>query len=207
MPIPGTINQSLKLWNKSLDGAKIEGSEDLTVLNQFVPYNDSIFRYKYEIKPLSDTTSMVKVYVTDTQHSIKNRLTFPFLNTDFEKRVKNSMLDLSDKLTEHTSRFQVTIEGESEIEETFCAVISLKGLQVEKAKGMMQNFTLLSGTLLKNKMELTGRPFISVNSWEMKNDSIKYDFCYPIKKTDSLFEHPYISFKTIEAKKALKSHL
>lgn len=203
--IPGTINQSIKLWNTSIDGAKIESSEDLTILNQMVPYNDSLFQYEYEINPISDSTSLVKVYVTDTKHSIKNRLTYPFSNTDFEKRVKNSMVDLSEKLDEHTTRFKVKIEGTSEIEEKFCAIISIESLQVEKAKGMMENFVLLSGTLLGNKMELDGRPFISVNSWNMKNDSIKYDFCYPIKKTDSLFEHPQISFKTVQRRKALKA--
>jgi len=203
--IPGTINQSLKLWNTSFEGATIEGSEDISVLTQIVPYNDSIFRYEYNMIRLTDSTSLVKVYVTDMDHSIQNRLTYPFFNTDFEKRVKNSLVDFTDKINEHTTRFKVRIEGVSEIKETFCAVISIESLQVEKAKGMMQNFTLLSGTLLANKMELTGRPFISVNSWEMKNDSIKYDFCYPIKRNDSLFEHPAISFKTIKRKKALKA--
>lgn len=203
--IPGVINQSLKLWNSSLEGAKIESSEDILNLNQTVRYNDSTFLYQYNIEPINDSTSMVKVYITDKEHSIQNRLTHPFNHTDFEKRVKNSMVDFSDKLKEHISRYKVKIEGESEIKEVFCAYISIECKQVEKALGMMKNFTLLSSTLLANKVELTGKPFISVNNWDMKNDRIQFDFCYPIKNNDSLFQHPMISFKTINRKKALKA--
>ena len=203
--IPGVVNQSLKLWNSSLEGARIEPSEDIFDLKQIVSYNDSTFQYHYHIEPINDSTSMVKVYVTDMEHSLQNRLTHPFNHTNFEKRVKNSMVDFSDKLKEHTSRFKVKIEGESEIKEVFCAFVSLESKQIEKAKGMMQNYNLLSGTLIANKIELSGRPFISVNNWDMKNDRIQYDFCYPIKNNDSLFQHPMISFKKINRKKALKA--
>jgi len=203
--IPGAINQSLKLWNSSLEGAKMESSEDILHLKQIVPYHDSTFVYQYKIKPINDSTSMVKVYVTDLEHSFMNRLTHPFMHTDFEKRVKKSMVEFSDKLNEHISRFAIKIEGESEINETYCAFISIECKQIEKALGMMKNYSLLSSTLLANKVELNGRPFISVNSWDMKNDRIQYDFCYPVKNNDSLFQHPTISFKTIDRKKALKA--
>ncbi|MEL4455329.1 GyrI-like domain-containing protein [Lutimonas vermicola] len=203
--IPGVINQSLKLWNTSLEGAKIESTEDISVLKQTVPYRDSTFLYQYKIKPISDSTSIVKVYVTDLDHSFMNKLSHPFSHTDFEKRVKNSMVEFSDKLNEHISRFTVKVEGESEIKETYCAYISIECRQIEKALGMMKNFTLLSGTLLANNIELNGRPFISVNNWDMKNDRIQYDFCYPVKNNDSSFQHPKIAFKKINRKKALKA--
>ena len=189
-----------------MDGARIESSENLLVLTQIVPYNnDSTFQYDYKIDPINDSTSMVKVYVTDMEHSFKNRLTHPLFHTDFEKRVKNSMVELSDNLKEHISRFKVTIEGESEIKETYCAFISVECKQIQKALGMMKNYSLLTNTLVSNNIELNGRPFIAVNNWDMKNDSIKFDFCFPIKNMDSVFEHPIISFKQIKQKRALKA--
>jgi len=203
--LPGTINQSIKLWNTSLDGARIESSENLLVLKQIVPYNDSTFQYQYEIDPVNDSTSMVKVYVTYLEHSFKNRITYPLFHTDFEKRVKNSMVELSDNLKEHVSRFKVKIDGESEIKETYCAFISIECSQIEKALGMMKNYSVLTNTLVGSNIELSGRTFIAVNNWDMKNDSIKFDFCYPIKNMDSVFQHPTISFKKIEGKSALKA--
>lgn len=203
--LPGTINQSIKLWNTSLDGAKIESSEDILVLNQIVSYNDSTFQYHYKIEPINDSSSMVKVYVTDMDHSFKNRLTHPLYHTDFEKRVKNSMVELSDNLKEHISRFNVKIDGEAEIKETYCAFISIECRQIEKALGMMENYSVLTNTLVGHNIELNGRPFISVNKWDIKNDSINFDFCYPIKNMDSVFQHPRISFKKIPSKKAIKA--
>ena len=203
--LPGTINQSIKLWNTSLDGARIESSDDILDLKQIVPYNDSTFRYHYKIDPINDSTSMVKVYVTYLEHSFKNRITYPLFHTDFEKRVKNSMVELSDNLKEHVSRFKVKIDGESEIKETYCAFISIECSQIEKALGMMKNYSVLTNALVGSNIELSGRPFIAVNNWDMKNDSIKFDFCYPIKNMDSVFQHPTISFKKIEGKSALKA--
>ncbi len=202
---PGAINQSLKLWNTSLEGARIESSEDILVLKQVVPYNDSTFLYQYKIEAINDSTSIVKVYVTDMDHSFQNRLTHPFFHTDFEKRVKKDLTTFNENLKEHISRFKVKIQGESEIKETYCAFINIECSQFEKALGMMKNYSMLSSTLLGNNIELNGRPFIAVNNWDIKNDSIKFDFCFPVKKNDSLFQHPSISFKTIKRKKALKA--
>lgn len=202
---PGAINQSIKTWGLTLDKSRISTSDDLLLLDQQVNYNDSIFLYHWEINPLTDSTSLVKVYVTDKTHSFNNRLSYPFSHTDFEKRVKNSLTDFNDNLKEHISRFKVRIEGESEIKEVYCAYIRIDGPQGEKAVGMMKNFSLLTSSLIHNKFELDGRPFIDVHNWDMTNDLITYDFCYPIKETDTLFEHPLISFKKIKRTKALKA--
>lgn len=202
---PGTINQSIKTWNLSLDKSSISISDDLLILDQTVKYNDSVFLYHWKIEAINDSTSLIKVYVTDETHSFKNRLSYPFSHTDFEKRVKNSLTDFNDNLKEHISRFKVKIEGESEIKAVFCAFIRINGSQGEKAVGMMKNIGILTNTLVQNNIELSGMPFIDVTNWDMANDLITYDFCYPIKETDSLFEHPIISFKKVKRTKALKA--
>lgn len=202
---PGAINQSIKTWNISLEDAKIEKSEDLLRIKQYITFNDSTFLYDWHITPLTDTTSVVKVYVTDMDHSLYNRLKYPLFKTDFEKRVKNSLTQFTENLKEHISRFKVTIKGEAEIDGTFCACISIKGSQVEKALGMMKNYSMLSSTLIENKVQLNGRPFIRINDWDLMNDHIDYEFCYPIEKTDSLFEHSSIRFKQLKKQKALKA--
>lgn len=202
---PGAINQSIKLWNISLKGGQIESSENLLELKQIVPYNDSTFQYHYKINPINDSMSQVKVYVTDLDHSIHNRITYPFSETNFEKRVKSSLTSLNEKLNEHISKFRVQIIGESEIKEKFCAYVPIECKQIEKALGMMQYYSILDNAMAANNIKLDGRPFIMVNDWDMKNDRIQYDFCYPIINNDTLFEHPEIAFKKIESKKALKA--
>lgn len=202
---PGAINQTIKTWNYSQKGAKIEPSDDLYTLKQTIPFSDSTFIYNWKIEPLNDSTSLVKVYITDRDHSFKNRLTYPFFYTDFEKRVKNSITGFSTNLNEHISKFRVQINGESEIAEKFCAYIPIESRQIEKARGMMQYYGLLDNAMAENEMQLDGRPFLLINEWDIKNDRIQYDFCFPIIENDTLFEHPDILFKKIESKKALKA--
>lgn len=202
---PGAINQTIKTWNYSQKGAKIEPSDDLYTLKQTIPFSDSTFIYNWKIEPLNDSTSLVKVYITDRDHSFKNRLTYPFFYTDFEKRVKNSITGFSTNLNEHISKFRVQINGESEIPEKFCAYIPIESRQIEKARGMMQYYGLLDNAMAENEMQLDGRPFLLINEWDIKNDRIQYDFCFPIIENDTLFEHPDILFKKIESKKALKA--
>lgn len=202
---PGAINQSIKLWNYSLPNAEIEKSDDLLQLKQTVVFNDSTFLYDWRITPLSDSTSMVQVFITDQDHSFRNRLTFPFDDTDFEKRVRNTVVDFNEKLKQHIGKFRVSIEGITETDPIFCAFVSLEGRQIEKASGMMQNYSLLSNSLVEHDLELNGKPVVVINEWDQKNDRIQYDFCYPIVKQDSLPEIPYISYREIEGGRAIKA--
>jgi effector-binding domain-containing protein len=202
---PGAINQSIKLWNYSLSNAEIEKSDDLLQLKQTVVHNDSTFLYDWRITPLSDSTSMVQVFITDKDHSLHNRLTFPFYDTDFEKRVKNTVVDFNEKLKQHIGKFKVRIEGMTETEPMFCAYVSLEGRQIEKASGMMQNYSLLSNSLVEHDLELNGKPIVVINEWDQINDRIQYDFCYPIVKPDSLPEIPFISYREIKGGRAIKA--
>ncbi len=72
---PGTINQSIKLWNKT---AGVPGSpvvqEDLYHLEQHVQAGDSVHLYNWEITPLTVNSSKVTVRIKDQDHSWKNKL-------------------------------------------------------------------------------------------------------------------------------------
>lgn len=202
---PGAINQSIKTWSRSLDHSVIIEQNNINELSQKISFNDSTYLYKWNILTINDSTSKVKVYITDVHHSLKNKITFPFSNTDFEKRTKRTLLDFNKKLKQHIKNFRVSIKGESELRSTYCAYVPIKSTQVGKASGMMRNYSLLSTILVKNKVELNGKPFVEITHWDMEKDSIHYNFCYPIIKNDSLPEHQLIKYKQFEGKKALKA--
>jgi len=199
---PGTINQSIKTWSYALDDSNIIEQDDIHILKQKISFKDSTYIYKWEINALSDSTSKVKVYITDVNHSLMNKITIPFGYTDFEKRTKKSILDFHKKLNEHIKKFKITIEGKSELKSTYCAFVSIKGRQIGKASGMMQNYSLLSTILFENNVELNGHPFVEITYWDMTKDSIHYNFCYPIIKSDSLPNHKLIKYKQFEGKNA-----
>jgi len=202
---PGAINQTIKTWSLSLDNSTIIDQSDINNLKQRITFNDTTYLYKWKIIAVNNSTSKVKVYIKDEHHSLKNRILFPFSNTDFEKRTKNTLVDFNNKLNEHIKSFKVTIKGESEIKSTYCAYIPIKSKQLNKAKGMMQNYNLLSSFIFENNISLNGKPMVEITYWNMANDSIHYNFCYPIIKNDSLPVNKIIKYKNIENKKALKA--
>lgn len=202
---PGAINQSIKIWSISLKNSTIIEQNDINNLTQKITFNDSIFIYNWKITAVNDTTSNVKVYIKDVNHSLMNKISLPFSNTDFEKRTKKTILDFHKKLNEHIKKFKITIKGERKFKSTYCAFVPIKGSQISKASGMMQNYSLLSTILVENNVVLNGNPFVEITYWDMVKDSIHYNFCFPIKKSDSLPKHKLIKYKQIEGKNALKA--
>ncbi|TMM59415.1 AraC family transcriptional regulator [Maribacter algarum] len=203
--IPGTVNQAIKLWANGLVDSKLLNQTDLRHFSHQLRFNDSVHTYEWNVKPLNDSTSRVKVLVTDVENSLPNKITIPFSETDFEKRTKNTVKDLMETLKEHTESFKVTITGVDEIPSKYCAYISLKSTQKEKALKMMENYPILNSVLAKNNIALDGPPFIQIEDWNMQTDSIVFNFCYPIIKSDTLPQINGVQFQQVKNQKAIKS--
>ena len=131
----GTINQSIKLWNTSLENSSPIQQENLKNLTQQIIIKDSTYNYEWSISSLNDSISKVSVYVTDIDHSFANKISIPFGTTDFEKRTQNTITDFIEKLKEHLSKTRVSEVVVDSTRSTYCAYIPMKGLQIEKASG------------------------------------------------------------------------
>lgn len=202
----GTINQTLKLWNGTLEGpASIVQNKTLDHLTQQITFADSTHQYEWYIEPVTDSTANIKVDVTDMEHSILNKLQIPFSDTDFEKRSRKTVKDFLEKLQEHQESIRITIADTEELASTYCACVSVKSTQFEKASKMMENFPLLNSVLSQNNIALNGVPLIEVTDWNIQKDSIAYNFCYPIIENDSLPQIKDIVYKTFVGRKALKA--
>ncbi len=79
----GTINQSLKLWNTSLENSSPIQQENLKNLTQQIIIKDSTFNYDWSISSINDSISKVNVYVTDMDHSFANKISIPLWNYRF----------------------------------------------------------------------------------------------------------------------------
>lgn len=201
----GTINQSLKLWNTSLENSSPIQQENLKNLTQQIKIKDSTFNYDWSISSVNDSISKVNVYVTDIDHSFANKISIPLGTTDFEKRTQNTITDFIGKLKEHLNKIRVRVIGIDSTRTTYCAYIPMKGLQIEKARGMMQNYSLLTSVLSAENIEMNGTPFVEITNWNTQNDSIAYNFCFPVIKSDSLPIDPRIQYKQYSGVKALKA--
>ena len=203
---PGTINQSIKLWNKT---AGVPGSplvqEDLYHLEQYVQAGDSVHIYNWEITPLTENTSKVTVRIKDRDHSWKNKLLVPFTEAEVERSGVKHITDFVNDLNDHIDLFKVQIDGEAELPSTFYAYVDLKTDQHGKAGGMMDTYLMLSDVLVRSNVTLNGPPMILVDQWDRETDSLEYRFCFPIIRSDNLPQHPDIKYNRIFPKRALKA--
>ena len=203
---PGAINQTIKLWDKTLDAvtpASQEGS--LYELKQQLRFNDSVHSYMWKIVPVNDSLSKVIVNVKDEAHSLSNKLQVPFSDTNFEKRSRKTVLDLMENIEDHITKFKVTIVGEEEIPEKYLAYVPVECTQIQKAGGMMENLSFISQFLIENQVALNGPPMIQVTQWSMETDSLKYNFGHPIVRSEKLPIDTEIKYKRIFKKRALKA--
>jgi len=201
----GSINQSIKAWSLSLDNSAIIDQKDLNNLTQQLTLNDSIYNYRWEIKPENDSISKVWIYVKSMNHSLKNRISTPFKDTDFEKRTRRTLVGFHEELTEKLKKFKVRIVGKDTFPDKYCAYILIKSKQSQKAKDMKQNYLLLSDFISSNKIKLNGTPMAEITKWDITTDSIHYNFCFPIIKSDSLPVHRLIKYKQLNGRPSLKA--
>ena len=203
---PGTINQSVKLWNKTVGvpGSKVV-HEDLYHLEQQVKVGDSVHIYNWEITPLTENTSKVTVRIKDPDHSLKNKILVPFGGTAIERLCIQNITAFLNDLNDHLDVFKVQIDGPAELPSTFYAYVDLKTTQHGKAGGMMDTYMMLSDVLIRNNVTMNGPPMIIVDRWDQKADSLEYRFCFPIIRSENLPRHPEIKYNRIFPKRALKA--
>jgi effector-binding domain-containing protein len=203
--LPGTIYETVKSWNNTLDSVLPMGYGDPTRFQQSLVAGDSVHRYHWVIDRLHDSLSQVKVNIKDPDHSLANKLSVLFSDTDFEKGARKKLLGFNSFLNDHLRDIKISFEGEAELFSTFCACVAITSAPEEKAKGMMANYSLLNSYLVGNGVTLNGHPFVEVESWDLKANSMDYNFCFPIIRSENLPRHPSITYKRIFAKNCLKA--
>ena len=143
--------------------------------------------------------------IKDPDNSLKNKLLVPFTEAEVERLGVMYVSRFARELDDHIDDFKVQIDGEAELPSTFYAYVELKTSQQGKAGGMMNNYMLLSSVLYDNQVTMNGPPFIVVNEWDREQDSLDFNFCFPIIRSDRLPRHPEIKYKRIFPKRAIKA--
>lgn len=203
---PGAINQTVKIWNEAMRTKAPLQQNGVRHLRQELKFNDSVVEYNWEIIPLSDSTSKVKVRIKDLEHSLMNKIMIPFTNSVMEQRAKKNLLNFNDLLQKHIQTFKVKVVGEETLEPSFCAYVTVKCAQSDKAFKMMTDFPFLSSFVEEHGLVAERRvPFVEIVDWNIEQDSIKYNFCYPIVESDSLPLNKEIKYKHFPGFKALKA--
>lgn len=201
---PGTIHTGIREWGNVQGGLETE-SIGFKQVTQQLKAGDSTLTFAWEMIPRNDSVTRVKVRITDPGHSLQNKIAVLFGQSTIENIAVNRISDFKKGLEEHLETFKVKIEGISEIPETFCACTSIQTKQPEKAQGMKRHYFTVSDLLTTNGIRLKGVPFVEVTDWDMKNQVIHFNFCFPVDKKDSLPESREVFYRTIPVQKAIKA--
>ena len=201
----GTVSQTVKLWSESLEDSEVLDWDGLESVEQEIRFNDSVHRYYWDFNQVHDSLTKVTLRVTDVNNSLKNRLAVPFNDTDFEKRSRASALDFGAKLNEHLEQINVKVIGVEDLGTTYCACVEERTTQFGKAGGMMRNYVYISNTLANNEVALNGVPMVEITHWDREKDSIAFDFCFPILRSEKLPYIKNIKYRRLFDKKVLKA--
>jgi effector-binding domain-containing protein len=195
------------IWNRNQLSSKIEVLSKTPVRNisKKVTLIDTTLIFNWEFKKLNDSITMVRAYVSDPDRKLYNRLTVPFINTHFKNDVRGNLLDIKTRLELNLKKFHYEFTGYHHFEKKSCVCINLKSTPRGKAMAMMSTVIELNQFVRQNNLELDGTPFLVVHDWNEFEDSISYDFCFPITRTDAVPDHPKIKFMTVESMDAIKT--
>lgn len=199
--------QNWNFWNRKHLSAGFEILKKVPVSNisQKVLLRDTTLIFNWEFKELNDSATMVRVYVSDPHRKFYNRLTALFRNTSFKKSVRKNLLDIKSRLEFLLKTFHYEFTGYHHFEKKACVYINIKTAARDKASSMIANVTDLNQFVRQNNLELNGNPFNVYHDWKEFQDSIDFDFCFPIAHKENIPQHPFIKFMMVDEMDAIKT--
>ncbi len=205
---PGTVFQGAISWSSNLSKSdsiesEIFSKKEFSSIVQRFKSKDSKFEFEWSINGINDSITQIKVGIVDTENSLKNRIKILFSSSKIVELSVNLLKKFKGELENHLKKQKVSFIGEAEIPEMFCAYIKMNGNLSSKAQNMIGDNAFFMEFLNSNNIKIVGKPFIEVNSWDIKNQLISYNFCFPVEKKSVMPEHRDIKFKTISKKKSI----
>jgi effector-binding domain-containing protein len=194
-------------WNRKQESSKIEivSKTPVSNLSKKVILKDTTLIFNWVFNKMNDSVTMVRVYVSDTDRKLYNRLTVPFINTPFKKSVRSNLLDIKTRLELMLKKFHYDFTGYVRFDKKTCVCINITSTPAGKARAMMSTVVELNQFVRQNNLKMNGNPFLVVYDWDEAKDTINYDFCFPISDTDFIPAHPDIKLKKIDSMDALKT--
>ncbi len=194
-------------WNRNYTNAKFEmlSRTPVSHISKKIILKDTTLILSWEIKKINDSVTMVRVYASDPERKIYNRLTAPFINTTFKNSVRSNVIDIKTRMEVMLNTFHYEFTGFLPFERRSCVYISFKSTPRGKAKAMMSGVFELNQFVRQNNLVMNGPPFVVVHDWNEFKDSISFDFCFPIARTDAVPEHPEIKFMTVDSMDAIET--
>jgi len=203
--IPGDLIGTIRIWNRSLDSARIVQVDSFNSLKQTIILGDRNYKYDWNFVTVNDSLTEVNIQITQPGRMLLNKLLIPFTNQDIEKDAKDIVSGFYEILKEHLRITRVELIGEVELDSSFCVCRSLETSQIEKANGMMKDYPLLTSFIANFNLKTAGPPIVKIGTWRHNLGELKFDFCFPIIEQDSLPVIDSLFYRKFKKKKVLKA--
>ncbi len=207
----GTISQGIMEWTTIQSKSQNEKytvleKRNFDFIKQQMKKGNEEMEYTWNMESINDSMTNVTVGVKDLNHSFYNRLTAPFVPTKFRKEQIEKIKLFKTGLEDHIDDFKIRIDGEKSSEEIYVAYISLKSVMQEKAQTMIGYDPEIVEYLDKNKIKIIGhRPYLEVTDWDQEEETVSFNYCFPIPKNTKYVQDDNVKFKTIPAFKGLQA--
>ena len=205
----GIVYHGLTKWNNG----ELPNNKVVTTLNQ-TPFNqisqslmvgDSVFKINWELKKKNDSSTFVIAKIKDEKNSFKQNLQVPFTNNTFVKQSISVVKNFSETLLLNKKNYKISDVTRDKIPTRYCAYIPLQSSTEGKAITMVRNIPKIMNYIKGNNIQITGSPFVEVTNWDIVKDSISFNFCFPIQKTNSYPKTDQVFFKQTKEREVLKT--
>ncbi len=193
--------------NYKLDDKEITlvSSNNYSEVIQRVRSDGSSFLYRWRIIKNHNNETDLTAFITDENNGFAQKLKVPFGNSDFAKGSIKNVKTVAEASKLKTEQYDVHSITDSVVQPTYCAYVALESTVRQKASTMSQGIGIIMQYIKSNEIPLNGDPFLEVTEWNEENETIRFNFCFPIKQLDSMPLHPSVQFKTTEELKGIKA--
>ena len=192
-------------YNRSNAEISVVSEKKYSEIVQRIQSADSSFLYTWRFQKTSGNDTKVTAYIKDEKNDFIQKLKVPFGNNDFINGSVNNVKTVAEaqKLSAETYKFHSI--SDSLVQPKYCAFLPLESSVRQKAPAMLKAISTIMDYIKGNDIALTGDPFLEVTQWNEDDETIKFNFCFPIKQLDSMPSHPAVQFKTTEAFNGIKA--
>lgn len=202
---PGDVIETIRLWNRSLPDAEIAEVDSFARLDQTIRWQNRTYTYGWRFEVVDDSITRVNIRISEPGQQLMNKMLVPFTQRPIEKDADEIARQFYDILKMHLDITRVEVKGLAQLDSAFCVCTGLETKQIDKANGMMKDFVLLTSVIEKFNLKSKGAPTVRVREWSHNQGKLKFDFCFPISKTDSLPSVDSLFYKSFGKQLTLKA--
>lgn len=179
-----------------------------TLLVQRFDSRDSSISLEWNFKYYNDSLTRIEVNTVDHNNKLRNRLEIlnPFQQSEYVKVLAQKFGGIKQGLDAIQQTYFVRINEVSNSPDFNCLCVSSINIPVEqKAIEMLESIEVIESYFVKYDLKLKEYPFLKVTNWNIAEETINFDFCFPVEIIKDLEESNSVKMKNYPGIRSLKA--